>query len=135
MPKDEAGAGFVLNAEEIQLSAELAMIAALCFLQAMEVFVQLFFGEEAGGINALQLRISFLTFPVRAGDAHQLECLNTFGGRNVRAAAEVDELAGGIEGDDGLYGFFLDQLALDDLMEYFVKLVRFRFGNELALVR
>src|SRR5260370_13807427 len=102
MPEDEAGAGFVLNAEEVQLGAELAMIATLGFLQAMEVFVQLFFGEEAGGVNALQLRISFLTFPVRAGDAHQLEGLNTFGGRNVRAPAAVDELAGGIGGYDRL---------------------------------
>src|SRR4029077_12315110 len=109
MPKDEAGAGFVLDAKEVQLGAELAMIAALGFFEAMEIFVQLLLREEACRVNALQLRIAFLAFPVGAGDAHQLEGLNALGGRNVRAAAEVDELAGGVEGNDGLYGFFLNQ--------------------------
>ena len=70
MPEDEAGAGFVLDAEEFELGAKLAMIAALGFLEAMEIFVQLFFCKEAGGINALELRIAFLAFPVGASDAH-----------------------------------------------------------------
>src|SRR5258708_5550790 len=98
----------VLNAEEFELGAELAVIAALGFFEAMEVFVQLLLGEEAGGVNALEPRISFLAFPVRSSNAHQLESLDALGGRNMRTAAEVDELAGRVEGDDGLYGFFLD---------------------------
>ncbi len=35
MPEDEAGAGFFLNAEEFELDAELAMIAALGFFEAV----------------------------------------------------------------------------------------------------
>ena len=65
-----------MNAEELELSANLAMIAALGLFQAMEVFLQLFLREKARGVNALELRIAFLTFPVGASDAHQLECLD-----------------------------------------------------------
>jgi hypothetical protein len=60
--------------------------------------------------------------------------LNALSGGNVRTPAEVDELAGGVEGDDRLFRFFLDKLALEDLIGFFVKLECFRFGNELALV-
>src|SRR5713226_7947879 len=134
MPKDQARTGFVLNAEEFELGAELAMIAAFGLFEAMEVFVQLFFCEEAGGVNALELGIALLAFPVGAGDVHEFEGLDALGGRNVWAAAEVDELAGGVEGDDGLYSFFLDELALEDLVGFFVELEGFGLGDELALV-
>src|SRR5712664_230453 len=100
----------------------------------MEVLVQFLFGEEAGGVNTLELRIAFLTFPVSAGNAHQLERLDALGGRNVGSAAEVDELAGGVERDDGLYGFFFDELALEDLVGFFVELESFWLGHELALI-
>src|SRR6266478_4269835 len=108
MPEDQAWAGFFLNAEELEFGADLAMIAALGFFEAMKIFVQFFFGEEARGVNALELRIAFLTLPVSAGHAHQFEGLNALGGRNVGTAAEVDELASGVEGNDRLYGFFFD---------------------------
>src|SRR5229473_3274674 len=134
MPEDQARTGFVLDAEEFELGAELAMIAAFGLFEAMEVFVQLFFGEEASGVNALELRVAFLAFPVGAGDIHELEGLDALGGRNVRAAAEVDELAGGVERDDGLYGFFLDELALEDLVGFSVELESFGLGDELSLV-
>ena len=52
----------------------------------------------------------------------------------MRAAAEVDELAGGVERDDGLDGFFLDELAFENLIGIFVKLESFGLGHELALV-
>ena len=46
MPEDQAGAGFFLDAEEIEFDAELAMIAALGFFEAMEIFVEFFLREE-----------------------------------------------------------------------------------------
>src|SRR5260370_33498677 len=92
------------------------MIAALGFFEAMKIFVQLLFSEEAGGVNTLELRIAFLSFPVGTRDAHQLEGLNALGGRNLRTAAEVDELGSGVEGDDGFDGLFLDQFACTMLL-------------------
>src|SRR5258708_9659960 len=53
----------------------------------------------------------------------------------MRAAAEVDEFAGGVKRDHRLGGFFLDQLALESLIGLFVEVERFRLGNKLALVR
>src|SRR6266566_4412237 len=79
MPEDEAGAGFFLNAEEVELDAELAMVAALGFFKTVQMFVQLFLREESHGVNALELGIAFLAFPVGAGDVHELERLDAPG--------------------------------------------------------
>ena len=119
MPENQAGAGFFLDAEKIELLPELAMIAALRFFEPMQIFVELFLCEEARGVNPLQLRIAFLALPVGAGDAHQLERLDALGRGNMRAAAEVDEFSGGVERNHRLVGFFLDQLAFEDLVAIF----------------
>src|SRR5713101_1233641 len=79
MPEDEAGAGFFLNAEEVEFDAELAVIAALGFFKTVQMFVQLFLREESHGVNALELGIAFLAFPVGAGDFHQLDRLDALG--------------------------------------------------------
>src|SRR5213594_562212 len=135
MPENQAGAGLFLNTEQVELDAELAMIAALGFLDAVQMLVQLFLREESDRVNALKLRIAFLALPVGAGDVHQFERLDAFGGRNVWAAAEVDEFSRGVEGDHRFGGFFFHQFALENLVVLFVEIERFGLGNELALVR
>src|SRR5215472_15000144 len=135
MPEDETWSGLLLDAEEIQFDAEPAMIAALGFFEAVQIFVKLFLREKRNRVNALELRIAFLTLPVGACDVHQLERLNALGGRNVRAAAEVNEFASGVEGNYLLDRFFFDQFALEDLVALFVKVQRFGLGDEFALVR
>ena len=96
--KIRPGPGGFLNAEKLQLRAEFAMIAALGFFDSMEIFVE-FFLLKKQGVNALELRISFLAFPIGAGNVDKFERLNAFGGRNMRATAEVDEISGGIKRD------------------------------------
>ena len=59
VPENQAGAGFLLNAEKVQLNAKFAVIAALGFLEAVQIFVEFLLGEKCGGINALELRIAF----------------------------------------------------------------------------
>src|SRR5215813_5186803 len=134
MPKDESGPGFLFNAEEVELRSKLAMVASLGLLEAMKVFVQLLLCEKGGGIDALQLRISFLPFPIGAGDVHQFERLNALGRRNVRTAAEINEFASGVERNQGLDGFFVYQFAFERLITFFVKLECFGLRNQLALV-
>src|SRR6266571_1261423 len=134
MPEDEAGAGFFLNAEEVELDAELPMIAALGFFKTVQMFVQLFLREESHGVNALELGIAFLALPVGARDVHQLERLDAFGRRDVRAAAEVDEFSGGVERNHRLAGLFFHQLAFENLITLLVEIQSFGLGNELALV-
>ncbi len=97
VPEDKARAGEVLNAEEIELLAQHAMVAARRFFEAREVLVEFFFREEGRAVDALELRILFVAQPVGAREVCHLEGLDAAGGGDVRAAAEVDELAVAIE--------------------------------------
>src|SRR5580704_10733786 len=116
MPEDEARARSFLNAEKIQLRAKFAMIAALRFFDAMQVFVQLFLCVESQRIDALELRIPLLSLPVSAGDVGELERLNALGGRDMRAAAKINELPRSVKRNHWLVGLFLDEFALEDLV-------------------
>ena len=97
MPEDEAGAGEFLNAEKIELLAEDAMVAAVGFFEALEVGVKIFLREERGAVDALELRVLLVAEPVGAGERADLEGFDAAGGGNVRAAAEVDEVAVPVE--------------------------------------
>lgn len=46
MPEDEARAGFFLNTEKFEFDAELPVIAPLGFLEAVEIFVELFWEKK-----------------------------------------------------------------------------------------
>ena len=91
MPEDQAGAGELLNAEEVELLAEQAMVALGGFFKASEVGVEIFLREEGGAVDALKLGILFVAQPVGAGQREYFEGLDAAGGGDVRAAAEVDE--------------------------------------------
>ena len=134
VPEDQAGTGFVLNTEKIEFLAELAMVAALGFLDFVEIFVEVLLLDEADAINPLHLRIFFLALPVGAGDVGELERLDAPGGGNVRAAAEIYEFSGGVKRHQRLGGLFLDQLAFELLVRFAVDLDRVELGDEFALV-
>src|SRR6185295_3957658 len=94
MPEDEAGSGVVADREEIELAAQLPVVAALGFLEAMEVLVELFLREEGVAVDALHLRVALAALPVRLRRVlADLEGLDLARGGQVRAQAEVDELA------------------------------------------
>jgi len=101
----------------------------------MQISVEFLLREKGSGVDALKLRIAFLAFPVSSCDAHQFERLNAFGGRNVRAPAKIDKFSGGVKRDHRLGDFFFDQLALKNLIGFFVQLERFGLRHVLALVR
>ncbi len=75
------------------------MIAARCFFKAAEVVIETFFGEEGRAVDALELRIFLVAEPVSASEAGDLEGLDAAGRGDVRAAAEIDELAVAVEAD------------------------------------
>src|SRR5258708_24693369 len=109
------------------------MISPLGFLDAVEMRVQLFLREECHSVNALELWIAFLALPVSAGDVHELERLDALGGRDVRAAAEVDKFSRGVEGDHRLRGFFFYKLTFETLLALFVEVEGFGIWRELSL--
>ena len=90
--EDQPRTGQFLDAEQIELLAQLAMVALLGFLQLGEILVEILLAEKRRAVDALQLRVLLVAFPVRARDRKQLERLDLLGGRHVRPAAEIDEL-------------------------------------------
>src|SRR5207302_6046655 len=66
------------------------------------VGVELFLSEEGGAVEPLQLLAAGVVFPVGAGDAEQLQGADLAGMRDMRATAQVDELALTIEAEAGV---------------------------------
>src|ERR1017187_5162155 len=112
MEEDESGTGEFLDAEEVELLAELAVVALLGLFHLFEVGVEFLGGEEGGAVNALELLVVLVALPVGAGDTEQLEGLDLRGVGDVGAAAEIDEAGSeGVLGED-LAGLLFDELAL-----------------------
>ena len=98
-PKRQTGADIVVEDEKLQFLAELAMVALLRFLEHGEVFVELRLVLEGGAVDALELRVLLVAFVVGAGDVGELERADVSRAHDVRAGAEIDELAVAIERD------------------------------------
>ena len=101
MPEDEAGTGELLNAEEVELLAEEAMVALGRFFKARKVGVEILLREEGGAVDALELGVFLVAEPVGSGKAGDLDGFDAAGGGHVGSAAEVDEFAVAIEADLG----------------------------------
>ena len=78
-----------LQVEQVLLLADPPMIALLCFLDALDVGLQLLLVRPGGAIDALQLLVLGIAAPVRAGDAGELERLEEARVRHVRSTAHV----------------------------------------------
>src|SRR5690348_2375765 len=99
MPENQTRAGFILNAEQIQLRPEFAMVAPLCLFELVQILIKFRLGVKAESVNSLHLRIAFVALPVCAGDIGQFECADAPGRGNVRAAAEIYEFTSGVKRD------------------------------------
>ena len=86
------------------------MIALLCFLEHREVIIELLFCFERRAVNSLQLRIVFVAFIIRACHVGEFERADVSRALDVRAGAEIDEVATAIERD-----FFVLRNVLDDV--------------------
>src|SRR5205814_7605540 len=86
--------------KEVELAAELAMVAAFGFLEPEEILVELFLAWPSGAVDPLQLGVIRIAAPIGARDIHQLEGLSEPAGRGqMRADAQIDEVALAIEAD------------------------------------
>jgi hypothetical protein len=70
MPEDEATAGVVLDRVEIEVLAELAVIALGGFFEKRQIVVEFLLRAKRRAVDALQHRLVLVAAPVRAGDAH-----------------------------------------------------------------
>ncbi len=136
MPEDQPRPGQLLNGEQVELLAQHAMVALLGFLDFVQVVVEVLLAEERGAVDALELRIFLVAQPVGAGDAEHLERLDAPGGRDVRPAAEVGELAGLVDGDLLVgRGELLDEVALHEVAFRLEALQSFLPRQKFARVR
>ena len=71
-------------------------------LEPREIRVEVGLREERRPVDPCQLRVLLVAAPVRAGEARQLERLDRLRVLQVRAAAEVGEVALGVERDVAL---------------------------------
>ena len=116
MPEDQPRPRQLLDGEQVELLAQHAMVALLRLLDLVQILVEVLLAEERGAVDALQLRVLLVAQPVRARDVEHLECLDAPGGRDVRPAAEVGELAGLVDGNLLVgRGELLDEVALHEV--------------------
>ncbi len=113
----EAGA-LVVEAEEVEVAADAAVVALAGHLEGLEVGGQLLLFGEGGAVDAGELGVVLVAAPVGAGQAGELEgaLAEAPGAGQVRPAAQVDELALGVDADGLLVGQVLDELDLEGLV-------------------
>ena len=85
--------------EEVELRPQPAVVAALRLLEALEVRVEVGLRVEGRAVDARQLLVVLVAAPVRAGEARQLDRLDRLRVLEMRAAAEVGEVALRVERD------------------------------------
>ena len=135
VPQHEPGPRLVLDREQVELAAELAVVAALRLLDPEEVLVELLLREEGVPVDALHRRVALLALPVGGGGLGlQLEGLDVLRRGEVRPEAEVRELAHRVA-LDGVAGLLRDQLALQRLALLREQLERLGLRDELLLDR
>ena len=100
--EERRGRGPRVEEEEPQLLAELAVVAGAGLLHPVEVLVQLLLGEERGAVDPLEHRVALVALPVGAGGVRQLEDAELPRRRDVRPAAEVDEVGLPVAGERAL---------------------------------
>ena len=110
MPQHQAGADEFVDAEKIELFAQLAVVALRGFFLLLEVGEEFVLRFESHRVDALQHRVLLAAAPVGAGHVGQLEGLELAGMLDVGAFAEVFEGAVPVDADDGAFGQVVDEL-------------------------
>ena len=98
-PEHQTLAHLVIDRIQTQLRAKHAMIALLGFFKAIDMFVELLLVEEGRAVDAGELLAFAVTAPVGPGDALQFEGLDPPRCWDVRAAAQVGEIALAVDAD------------------------------------
>ena len=104
MEHRESRADLVREREEIELSAEMAVVALARLLEPQHVGVEVILREPRGAVHALQLLIARIAAPVHAGNAQHPDRAQPSRVRHMGAAAEVDEGTGPVDADSAHVG-------------------------------
>ena len=115
MEEGEARA-FIVEAEQPQFPAQLAMIPLTRHLEALQVLLQFLPGGKGGAVNTGEHGIVALAAPVSSGHRQQTDGADLGGVGDVRPAAEVDEATHLVGADDGVGRQIADQFQLVGLV-------------------
>src|SRR5918997_300086 len=118
--------------KELQVFADLAMVASPSLFQPVQVRFEFFLRRPGGAVDASEHRVAFVPAPVGSGDVLELESPEPACARHVRAAAEVEELALAINRDVAVLEV-ADDLPLVRVV--LVQLLGLGFGDLLTLYR
>src|SRR5450756_1209717 len=99
MPENQSSAGLLLNAVEVQLLPQLAMVALGSLFPSRDKTDQLFLRWESRTIDALKHLVLLVPSPIRSCDRQKLKMLKVACGRDMRSTAEVRERALSVERD------------------------------------
>ena len=112
-PEHEPLPDFVVDVEEAEVAAELAVVALLRFLHERKMGLHLGLVLEGGAVDALKLRVFLVAKVVGAGDVGELERADVAGAHDVGPGAEVDEVAVGVEGNFLALGDAVEDIELE----------------------
>ena len=98
--------------EELEIAAELVVVALLRLFHHGEMLLQHILRRESDTVNSLELLVRLIALPVSAGALEQLDRLDSAGGVEVRTRAEVSKITLTIERDLLALGKLLDELNL-----------------------
>ena len=113
----QAAAHHLVDQEEIEFLAQLAMVTFGRLLEHLEVRVELRLRRKGGAVDASQLLVLLAPLPVGAGNREQAEGAQFAGVRHMWPQAEVDEVTGPVEARRRLRDLLFDQLDLEWLVQ------------------
>ena len=115
--EERGGRRLGVEGEQVELAAELAVVALLGLLEAPQVLVQLVGRVPGRAVDALEHRARLVATPVGAGGVQQLEGAQLPGRAEVPAAAQVLERPVAVEADGRAVGLgqVVDDLDLEGL--------------------
>ena len=102
----------LVEAEQVKLFAQLAVVALRGLLQHGQIRGQVFLFLEGRAVNALQHLVVLVAAPVSARYALELHRLDLAGGNDVRPRAKIHEIPLLIQGNQSVFRQIVDQLDL-----------------------
>ena len=124
MPENQPRTHVFLNRKQVELLADVAMVALARFLEPRDVLIEILLAEPRRPVDALQHLTPLVAAPIRTRGMQQLEVLDLPGARHMRAAAQVDERAVGVNRDDLALFQIVDAFELQRIVRE--ALLRFR---------
>ena len=116
MPENQAGPDAWIGGIKIELLGEVAVIAARCFLELMQVRFEIFLLPERRGVDALEHLPVLVASPICSGSMEKLEILQVGRVRDVRPLAEIDEWPVRVRRDDLVFRELAQALELEGII-------------------